>query len=691
MKPVKWTFVMTAAVAALGACGTAKLDSNADAPANMQSLSIIQNGENVGYLKATGTGDVMDVEYYVDSNGRGPKHSEHLVVDAQGVPVEWTIAGTSLMGAEISESFEFREGAAIWNSQADSGAESLDVPALYAVNDGSPWANYIYAKALLADADHSMPVLPSGQLNLEQLDSVTLSSGDTAIDLDIYLLSGIDMSPSLIALDKSGRFFAEFSEASAIIQTGHEDFAPSLQELARTLKVARAEKLAKQLRHTYNGTYAIANVRILAPNAGTLSGLSTVFVRGAQIEKIDAYSASGAVPDGMAVFDGQGGTLMPGMYDMHSHASLNSGLYYIAAGVTSTRDMGNDNTFLADLMVKLDDGIVVGPRITPAGFIEGRSPFSARNGIIASTEQEALDAVDWYAARDYPFIKIYNSMNPAWVPAMAATAHEHGMRVLGHVPAFTNADNMIKAGYDEITHINQLMLGWLLAPDEDTRTPLRLTGMARGATLDLGSEKVRATVSLMQANDVGIDPTAVILERLMLSRAGTTAPGDVDYLSNMPIGYQRYRKRTFVTLENEAADLAYQEGFRKTLETVKLLYDAGIRILPGTDDGTGFTVHRELELYHEAGIPVPAVLAIGTQGPAEYLGYGDSLGTIEVGKLADFVLLGGDPLADIKAIKTPRMVVKNGDVYFPSEIYEALAIKPFASPPTMLEPFTAAD
>ena len=208
--------------------------------------------------------------------------------------------------------------------------------------------------------------------------------------------------------------------------------------------------------------------------------------------------------------------------------------------------------------------------------------------------------------------------------------------------------------------------------------------MARGAKLDLNSEQVHTTISLMKTNNVGIDPTAVILERLMLSRAGATPPGDVDYLDHMPIGYQRYRKRTFVTLEDAAADRAYVEGFQKTLDTLKLLYDSGIRILPGTDDGTGFTVHRELELYNKAGIPVADVLAIGTQGPAEYLGYGDTLGTIEVGKLADFVLLAGNPLADLKAIKTPRMVVKNGDVYFPSEIYEALAIKPFASPPAVL-------
>jgi len=81
---------------------------------------------------------------------------------------------------------------------------------------------------------------------------------------------------------------------------------------------------------------------------------------------------------------------------------------------------------------------------------------------------------------------------------------------------------------------------------------------------------------------------------------------------------------------------------------------------------------------------VAAVLAIGTQGPADYLGYGSELGTIEAGKLADFVLLSGNPLSELKAIKSPRMVVKNGDVYFPNEIYEALSIKPFSTPPTVL-------
>ena len=208
--------------------------------------------------------------------------------------------------------------------------------------------------------------------------------------------------------------------------------------------------------------------------------------------------------------------------------------------------------------------------------------------------------------------------------------------------------------------------------------------MARGARLDLSGDKVQHTVRLMQENNVGIDPTAVILERLMLSRAGQTPPGAVDYLDHMPIGYQRYRKRTFVTLADEQADLEYQEGFQRVLDTIAMLYEAGLTILPGTDDGTGFTVHRELELYERAGIPKVDVLRIATWGPVEHLGYEAELGSIEPGKLADFILLPGNPLEDLRVIKRSRMVVRDGEVFFPAEIYAAMNIEPFSTAPEIV-------
>ncbi len=87
--------------------------------------------------------------------------------------------------------------------------------------------------------------------------------------------------------------------------------------------------------------------------------------------------------------------------------------------------------------------------------------------------------------------------------------------------------------------------------------------------------------------------------------------GDAPYLDHMPIGYQRYRKRSFVEFKNKAEDEAYLRSVDKLIDLMKVLHSEGIQMLPGTDDTTGFTVHRELELYEKAGIPAAAGAAHG--------------------------------------------------------------------------------
>jgi hypothetical protein len=351
--------------------------------------------------------------------------------------------------------------------------------------------------------------------------------------------------------------------------------------------------------------------------------------------------------------------------------------------------MGNDNQKLLDLMPRLDAGELPGPTIIPSGLIEGRSPYSAHLGVIPETLDEALDAVRWYADRGYAQIKLYNSLNPAWVEPLTAEARRLGLRAVGHIPAFTTPDRMMQDGYQEITHINQLMLGWLLDPGEDTRTPLRLTAMARARDLDLDAPKVRRTVALMQELGVGLDTTTVIVERLMLSRARHIQAGDAPYLDHMPIGYQRYRKRTFAPAQDADELRCYDEAFPKVLQTMALLRRAGISLWPGTDDGTGFTLHRELELYVESGMTPAEALRVATYDCAAHLGRSHSHGSIERGKRADLLLLEGDPTSDISALRRIRMVMKDGDIYFPQDIYRELGVAPFAAPPPISTPARA--
>ena len=277
-------------------------------------------------------------------------------------------------------------------------------------------------------------------------------------------------------------------------------------------------------------------------------------------------------------------------------------------------------------------------------------------------------------------------MNPAWVPAITREAHRLGMTVTGHIPAFTNADAMIAAGYDEVTHVNQLMLGWVLDPKEDTRTPLRLTAMKRPATLDLASPRVQHTIELMAARHIAHDPTAVTLELLMGGRDGQPNPAVADYIDHLPIGLQRRRRQAIAPIAGPADAAAYDGAMVKVKQVLKLLHDRGIRLLPGTDDQTGLSVHRELQIYAEAGIPIPDVLRLATLGPERYLGRDQQLGTIARGKLADFVLLPGDPTRDLRELHRIAMVVKDGTLYFPSEIYPAFGVKPFAPAPRLIPP-----
>jgi hypothetical protein len=194
---------------------------------------------------------------------------------------------------------------------------------------------------------------------------------------------------------------------------------------------------------------------------------------------------------------------------------------------------------------------------------------------------------------------------------------------------------MIAAGYDEMTHINQVMLGWVLEPDEDTRTLLRLTALKRLPGLDLGSPAVRKTIDAMVERGIAIDPTLEIHEMLTENRDGQVPPGAVDYLEHMPIGYQRSAKKALTDSSAPGDDQAYRAAMQKILDTVKIMHDRGVLLLMGTDTGgrSRCTASRNVQ---RVGMTAPEILKRATLDAARYMGQGEQLGSIAKGKLADF-------------------------------------------------------
>jgi len=661
----------------LQACSNHNKPTTPDS-SSKEFYSVIIGGTKVGHLNVTRSGNLITTDYDYKNNGRGPTIKESLTLNTEGLPIHWEIAGNTTFGNSIDESFKLEGQKASWKDATGSGEKTISEDSFYIDQSGTPYSIFLAAKVLIQAEDHTMPALPAGKLMLTAMENLQTSTAAEPVALKSYALSGAGLNPTYFILDEDDAFFAFITPRFIVIRSGFEGEEDKLRKIAETYSAKRFERLQAKFSHHFNSNVRIRNVKIFDPKTLGLSELVSVTVADGKIQAIETTDA--ASNEAEVEIDGDGGVLVAGMYEMHGHLGVNSALLNVLAGVTSVRDMGNSNEVLSQLIDDIDSGVLAGPRITRLGMIEGKSPFNNNNGYLVETEAQALEAVQAYADQGFYGVKLYNSMNGDWAPAIVKKAHELNLHVAGHVPAFSNANAMITAGFDEMTHINQVMLGWVLEPEEDTRTLLRLTALQRLPALDLDSEAVQKTLDLMVKNNTAIDPTLAIHEALLLARNGTTQIGALDYIEHMPANVQRGAKVAWSSIANDEEDLAYRLAYDKIIETLKLMKQRGIFMVAGTDLGGAFNLHRELELYQQIGYTPAELLKLSSYDMAKYLGHTDR-GAIEPGLQADFFLIPNDPTKDLKAIKTISMVSRGGVFYFPSEIYPEFGIKPFVAKP----------
>jgi hypothetical protein len=247
------------------------------------------------------------------------------------------------------------------------------------------------------------------------------------------------------------------------------------------------------------------------------------------------------------------------------------------------------------------------------------------------------------------------------------------------------AEEAVRAGYDEIQHINQVILNFLVKGDDDTRTLLRFYLVGDNANqIDLESAQVKDFIKLLVERKTAVDPTMTAFEAMFLQRQGAANPSFKFVANNVPPTIRRawLTNSMDVTDKNEAA---FKKSYQKLMEFVKLMHQAGVPLLAGTDDIAGFTLHRELELYVMAGIPPAEVLKIATWNGAKYSQVLERTGSITVGKDADLILVEGDPSKNISDIRKVSLVMKSGAIHFPSELYSTLGVKPFVAAPTLTQ------
>jgi len=653
--------------------------STADAAESVREYTWLTIGEPSGSLvvrEAEDGGIRMSFEY--NDRGRGPELETFLRLNEHGVPVELEITGRNYMKGAVDERFSAGDGTAAWQSSTESGRSEFDGTAFFSPFNGNPELLAVLARAIHGSGSGSVALLPMGTATIDTLTTRTLEMGDATVQVTLYGIAGLDSTPTYVWLDDDGELFGAAYGWFGITPSGWESQIDQLKSAQDQATDAFFQALASELTTDIEGLLVIDGARIFDSIAGALTEPARVFVWKGKISAI--YFSDVAIPENALVIDASGKTLMPSLWDMHGHVSIESYLNYLASGVMNVRDMANDPEVIYKLGDDVRSGNIIGPDVYPLGFIDKRGEFSAPTGKLADSLEDALALVDYYAQHGFGSIKLYSSIEPGWVKPIADYAHRRDMEVKGHVPAYMNARQAIDAGYDEITHINMILLNFLGGERLDTRTPTRFTVPGEQARdLDLNSPEVLAFVALMKEKDIVLDPTLNIFMEMFLNEPGQVSPVFNGIADHFPPAV----RRNAIAGEgrNAGKEAIYAESAERMKQMLLLLHRQGIRLLPGTDNALpGFALIRELMYYVEAGIPANEVLQLATIGAATWLGQQYRLGSISVGKEAEFYIVDGDPVADIEALYRVEQVVKGRQLFFAPDLLNAQGFVPFIKP-----------
>lgn len=642
--------------------------------AGVRNYAMIHGEHVIGYERIETTGvNAWRVTTRMDDNARGAKLDAVYRADASGRPASIEIRGMNAYPAKVEERFEIRDGRARWQTRFDRGEVHDAGDAFYLAADGTALDYELLARLLLDDdGDRSVPLYPTGEARGEALRRLVVEG----TQYTLLAIHGLSTESVLVWLDENDRLAASlFGRNSGLVRDDVRGHFRELADAQQAIVESRAADRVAEFRDVESGLVVFRDVRVFdARNAKMLPDRDVLVFNG---RITDVRATGGAVPEDARVIKGENAALLPGLWDVHTHSYERAdGFMHVAFGVTSVREAGGNPEDVLDIRNAVVAGEAIGPRQVLAGFIEGDSPLAARTGKIAKTLDEALGWVDWYADRGFAQIKIYNSIKPEWVTPMAERAHRRGLRVSGHVPAFMTAEDAIRAGFDELNHINMVMLNFLLEEGDDTRTMLRIHGVGeRAGSLDLDSPRVRNFVSELKARDVTVDPTLRMFISMMLARPGKLDPTQEYLIDRMPARWQRQAYAPFMEVP-PGEDANYRAAANRIRGMMKLLHTEGVTLLPGTDRAPGYGLHGELIEWTRSGIPARDVLRAATFVPAQVFSLGHELGTIERGKIADLVLVDGDPVNNIEELRNIRVVMQGTNLYDAPSMLRSMSIKP---------------
>jgi imidazolonepropionase-like amidohydrolase len=343
---------------------------------------------------------------------------------------------------------------------------------------------------------------------------------------------------------------------------------------------------------------------------------------------------------------------------MHIHASgVEFGPALLAAGITTARDCGGEFDYLVAARDAVKDRGAIGPRLLLAGLVDAGG-LKAFGHVTAETPEEGRAVVNRYHAAGFEQIKLYTFLTPEEVKAIAVEAHKLGMTVTGHVPQALNAFEGVEAGMDQINHLNYVT------------TMMRPPGGGRGA-VDVDSDIARRAIEFFKKHQTVVDPTAGWGEMAGHSKEVDVASFEPGIAKAPLVLDTKFRAMGAATTAEQM-----HTRMAQTLAVIGALHKAGVTIVPGSDTGlVGYGLHRELELYVQAGMTPLQAIQCATIVSARAMKLDRDSGTVEVGKRADLILVDGDPLANISDLRKISKVIANGRVFDAGTLWQSVGFR----------------
>jgi imidazolonepropionase-like amidohydrolase len=527
-------------------------------------------------------------------------------------------------------------------------------------------------------ATHGSPAqlttLPIGSVKVEPRGQDTIRISGRDEKLDRYTVEGLIWGRETLWFDANRNLVAaittdaEFDHFEAI-RDGYEDALGEFVSKAGADGMSALADISKGIPGSRAKTLAIVGGTLIDGTGAAPVPNAAVVIQNGRILAVGPRSKV-KIPRGANVVEATGKTILPGLWDMHAHfEQVEWGPIYLAAGVTTVRDCGNEFEFITAVRDAIAQGRGLGPRLLLAGIIDGAGPLAI--GVErADTPEQARTWVDKYHEAGFQQMKIYSSVKLEELKAVADEAHRFGMTVTGHVPEGLTAYQVVEAGQDQINHahyIADIMREALPA------NATRAERMNATANLDLDSPSAQKALTFLKDHHTVIDPTLSVFELFGATTAkppSSFEPG----INKLPV--ELAQPLTDVGPPNANSELG-EKVLQKDIAIVGALHHAGIPIVAGTDQSVpGHSLHREMELYVQAGFTPMEAIQAATIVPARAMGVEKDLGTVEKGKRGDLVLINGDPLADIHDTRKVEYVITNGTMYHAAELWQSVGFKP---------------